>query len=128
VQAVGEVTRKVEGFFEVCKARGLNGEQGVIIPRDNVRNLMLKDEVVEAVKEGKFSIWAVSTIDEGIELLTGVPAGERRPDGTYPEGTVHYLVDKRLREYAERIKEFQPLEARREGERPEESGLEDGTP
>jgi len=120
VQAVGEVTRKVEGFFEVCKARGLNGEQGVIIPRDNVRNLMLRDEVVEAVKEGKFSVWAVSTIDEGIELLTGVPAGERRPDGAYPEGTVHYLVDKRLREYAQRIKEFRPIEARREGERPED--------
>lgn len=106
VQPIGGVNAKIEGFYEVCKARGLTGEQGVMIPSANVRHLMLKPEVVEAVRDGKFHVWAVSTVDEGIELLTGVPAGEQRPDGTYPEGTVHYLVDRRLRELAAAAKEY----------------------
>ncbi len=106
IQAVGGVTRKVEGFFEVCKAKGLTGEQGVILPEANVKNLMLKDEVIQAVKEGRFHLWSVRTVDEGIELLTGVPAGQQAPDGTYPEGTVHQRVDAKLREYARRLKEY----------------------
>jgi lon-related putative ATP-dependent protease len=107
VQAIGGVNEKLEGFYEVCKAKGLTGEQGAMIPASNVQNLMLKEELLEAGKAGKFRIYAVSTIDEGIEVLTGVKAGERRPDGTYPEGTVNYLVDKKLREMADKMKEFQ---------------------
>jgi len=106
VQAIGGVNEKIEGFFEVCKLKGLTGEQGVMIPKSNVQNLMLREEVVEAVREGKFHIWAVSTIDEGIEILTGVEAGERGPDGKFPEGTVNYRVERRLRELAERLQEF----------------------
>ena len=106
VQAIGGVNEKIEGFFEVCKAKGLTGEQAVMIPDSNVQNLMLKEEVVEAVKEGKFNIYSVKTIDEGIEVLTGTKAGERRADGTYEEGTVNYLVDKQLRDMAEKLKEY----------------------
>jgi len=105
VQPIGGVNQKIEGFFDVCKAKGLTGEQGVMIPHLNVRNLMLREEVVESVKEGKFQIYSVKTIDEGIEILTGIPAGEKA-DGTYPEGTVNYLVDKRLKEYADRLKVY----------------------
>ena len=76
IQPIGGVNEKVEGFFKICKSRGLTGEQGAIIPIQNIKNLMLDDEVIEAVREGKFRIWAVSTIDEGLEILTGVPAGE----------------------------------------------------
>jgi len=108
VQAVGGVTEKVEGFFEVCRAMGLTGQQGVILPAANVRNLMLRGEVVRAVREGAFHLWAVSSVDEGIELLTGVPAGRKGEDGRYPVGTVHQLVDARLRQYAERMKEYSP--------------------
>jgi lon-related putative ATP-dependent protease len=108
VQAIGGVNEKLEGFYEVCKAKGLNGNQGVLIPASNVQNLMLKEEVVEAAKAGKFRIYPVRTIDEGIEVLTGVPAGTRREDGTYEEGTVNYLVDRRLREMAETMRGFQP--------------------
>ncbi|HMA04591.1 MAG TPA: AAA family ATPase [Methanomicrobiales archaeon] len=108
VQAIGGVNEKLEGFYEVCKAKGLTGEQGAMIPASNVQNLMLKEEMVEAAKAGKFRIYPVKTIDEGIQVLTGVPAGERREDGTFEEGTVNYLVDKRLREMAEKLREFQP--------------------
>ncbi len=107
VQAIGGVNEKLEGFFEVCKAKGLDGKQGAMIPASNVQNLMLKEEILEAAKAGKFRIYPVKTIDEGIEVLTGVPAGERKPDGTYPEGTVNYLVNKRLKDMAETFKEFQ---------------------
>jgi hypothetical protein len=77
-----------------------------MIPATNVRHLMLKPEVIEAVREGRFHVWPVDNVDQGIELLTGVPAGEQREDGTYPEGTVHYLVDTRVRALAESAKEF----------------------
>jgi lon-related putative ATP-dependent protease len=106
IQAVGGVTRKVEGFFDVCKAKGLTGRQGVIVPASNVKNLMLHQDVIEAVEDEKFSLWAVRSIDEGIEILTGVPAGTRDADGRYPEGTVHRLVADRLRDLAERVREF----------------------
>jgi lon-related putative ATP-dependent protease len=106
VQAIGGVNAKIEGFFDVCKARGLTGEQGVLIPASNVRNLMLREDVVEVVREGKFRIYSVRTIDEGIALLTGVAAGEPQPDGSYPEGTVNFLVQKRLRELAEQARSF----------------------
>jgi hypothetical protein len=92
VQAIGGVNEKVEGFYAVCKARGLTGDQGVMIPKDNMRNLMLKPEVVKAVQDGKFNIWGVATIDQGIELLTGMPAGKLRKDDTYPEGTIFRRV------------------------------------
>ncbi len=106
IQPIGGVNAKIEGFYEVCKARGLTGEQGVIIPSTNVRHLMLKPEVIDAVREGKFNVWPIASVDQGIELLTGVPAGEPKPDGTYPEGTVHHMVDKRLRELADAAKEY----------------------
>jgi len=106
VQPIGGVNYKIEGFYAVCKAKGLTGEQGVIIPKTNERHLMLKDEVVAAVRDGKFHIWSVETIEQGIEVLTGVPAGEQLPDGAYPAGTINYLVDKRLREILESRKKF----------------------
>ncbi len=106
VQAIGGVNEKIEGFFEVCKAKGFTGMQGVLIPESNVQNLMLKEEVVESVKAGKFHIYSVNTIDQGIEILTEIKAGARRPDGTFEEGTVNYRVDKRLKEMAEKIKEY----------------------
>jgi lon-related putative ATP-dependent protease len=106
VQAIGGANEKIEGFFEVCKAKGLTGKQGVMIPESNVQTLMLKEEIVDAVKEGKFHIFSVKTIDEGMEVLTGVKAGERKKDGAFDEETVNYRVDKRLRQMAEKLREF----------------------
>jgi predicted ATP-dependent protease len=106
VQPIGGVNQKIEGFFQICEAKGLNGSQGVMIPRTNLKNLMLRKEVVDAVRAGKFHIYAVSTIDEGIEVLTGAPAGEKKEDGNYAEGTVNYLVDKRLKENATKLRQF----------------------
>jgi lon-related putative ATP-dependent protease len=106
VQAIGGVNEKIEGFFELCKARGLTGEQGVLIPSANVKHLMLRRDVVEAAQEGKFRIFSVDTIDQGIEILTGVPAGERGDDGEYPEGSINRLVDEQLAEFAKKRKEF----------------------
>ncbi|MDP6779290.1 MAG: AAA family ATPase, partial [Candidatus Latescibacteria bacterium] len=106
VQAIGGANYKIEGFFDVCKAKGITGKQGVMIPRDNIQNLALRDDVVEAVQAGQFTIYGVGTIDEGIEVLTGVPAGELQEDGNYPEGTVHHLVEERLEEMAERARDF----------------------
>jgi predicted ATP-dependent protease len=106
VQAIGGVNEKIEGFFKVCKMKGLTGEQGVMIPQSNVEHLMLRDEVVEAVEAGKFHIYPVSTIDEGIELLTGVQAGERDDAGAYPQDTVNFAVQSRLKELAEKVKSF----------------------
>ena len=108
VQAIGGVNHKVEGYFEVCKKLGLTGDQGCMIPESNVRNLMLRDDVVEAVREGRFHIYPVKTIDEGIEVLTGVPAGKPDQDGKYPPGTINRMVADRLREMAETIKEYHP--------------------
>lgn len=106
VQAIGGVNEKIEGFFDVCKIKGLNGDQGVVIPQSNVKNLMLREDVIEAVEAGQFHIYPVSTIDEGIEVLTGEEAGERQPDGTYPEGAIYAAVQERLRELAEKVKAF----------------------
>jgi predicted ATP-dependent protease len=111
VQAIGGVNAKIEGFFAVCEAKGLTGTQGVLIPQSNVSNLVLKEEVVQAVEQGTFSIWAVKTIDEGIEVLTGVAAGRRLDDGTFEEGTVHRLVDQRLSGLARTMKEYGGAEA-----------------
>ncbi len=96
VQPIGGVNEKIEGFFEVCRARGLTGDQGVLIPASNVKHLMLREEVVSAVREGKFHVWCARTIDEGIALLTGLPAGERDAAGAFPEGSVNARVEARL--------------------------------
>ncbi len=100
IQPIGGVNEKIEGFYEVCADRGLTGTQGVIIPAQNVENLMLKPEVVDAVRAGRFHLYAVSRIDEGIELLTGKPAGARKADGTYPAKSLFGLVQKRLADLA----------------------------
>ena len=104
VQAIGGVNHKIEGFYDLCKVRGFADSQGVVIPRSNVKNLMLKEEVVEAIKEGKFHIHPVETIDQGIEVLTGVPAGDRGADGEYPEGTINAMVQAVLNEMAEKAR------------------------
>lgn len=96
VQPIGGVNEKIEGFYYTCKAKNLTGEQGVIIPQSNVKHLMLTDEVIDAVKNRKFHVWAVKTIDEGIEILTGVPAGQKDRKGNYPAGTVNYLIARKL--------------------------------
>lgn len=106
VQAIGGVNEKIEGFFEVCKLKGLTGKQGVVIPESNIKNLMLREDVVQAVKDGKFHVYPVSTIDEGIELLTGVEAGQKNAEGQYPRDTVNFAVQARLRELAERVQAF----------------------
>ncbi len=96
VQAIGGVNEKIEGWYHTCKLRGLTGTQGALIPVANVKNLMLKDEVIEAVEAGQFHIYPIAHIDQGIELLTGIPAGEAGEDGSYPVGSIHYRVQKRL--------------------------------
>jgi len=106
IQPIGGVNQKVEGFFDLCRISGLTGDQGVIIPHQNVRNLMLRQDVVEAVEQGKFHVYAVENIDQGMEALTGVQAGERQPDGVYFQGTVNYLVDKRLKELGESMRGY----------------------
>jgi predicted ATP-dependent protease len=106
LQAIGGVNQKIEGFFQVCMAKGLTGEQGVIMPRQNLHNLMLREEVVTAVRQGKFHVYAVNTVDEGIEILTGIPAGKRRKDGTYPQNSINYRVDRQLREMAGKLRKF----------------------
>lgn len=105
IQPVGGVNQKIEGFYEVCRKRGLNGEQGVIIPRQNIADLMLNDEIIEAVKAKKFTVWAVNHINEGIEILTSLPAGVRDERGNFPCDTLNYLVDQKLREWNERRRE-----------------------
>ena len=106
VQAIGGVNEKIEGFFDLCNERGLTGHQGVLIPVSNVRNLMLRSDVVRSVEKGLFSIWPVSHIDEGIEILTGVPAGEQDREGKFPAGTVNGLVSERLLTMARKQKAF----------------------
>lgn len=106
VQPIGGQNQKIEGFHDVCKAIGMTGAQGVVMPARNKRNLMLRPDVVESVRAGRFHIYAVDTVDEAIELMTGIPAGERQPDGTYPEGTINRRVDDRLREMGETMRKF----------------------
>ncbi len=107
VQAIGGVNEKIEGFYSICKIKGLTGNQGVIIPEKNITHLMLKEEVVEAISQGKFHVWAVKDVDEGIEILTGIPAGKIQKDGTYPEGTVNYIVSQKLMEFFRKAKEIE---------------------
>jgi len=104
VQPIGGVNAKIEGFYDVCRETGLTGDQGVLIPKANLRNLMLREDVVEAVREGKFHIHAVSRVEEGIELLTGVPAGEGDENGEYPKGTIYAKARAKLQEYAAKLK------------------------
>jgi len=106
IQPIGGVNEKIEGFFDVCMIDGLTGEQGVLIPVQNKPDLMLKDEVVAAVKDGRFHIYAVEGIDQGLELLTGIPAGEVQNDGSFPEGTINYLADQRLQDLADTWREY----------------------
>ena len=120
IQAIGGVNQKIEGFFDVCRIQGLTGEQGVLIPRANVRNLMLRRDVVEAVEQGRFHIYAVSTIDEGIEVLTGVPAGQRDSEGLYPSSSVNGYVEKQLKEYSEKLKHTVAPGSRKGAEEEEE--------
>lgn len=109
IQAIGGINQKIEGFFDVCRAKGLTGEQGVLLPVENVPDLMLREDVVEAVRQGQFHLFPVATIDEGIEILTGVQAGQRREDGKFEEGTINQLVDRRLRELAEGLRQYERL-------------------
>lgn len=106
IQPIGGATQKIEGFFEVCRFRGLTGEQGVIIPHQNVRNLVLNDAVTEAVSKGLFHIYAIRDVDQGIEILTGVSAGKKQEDGTYPEGTVNDLAYRKLKRFAETVERY----------------------
>jgi len=106
IQPIGGVNEKIEGFYEVCKARGLTGRQGVLIPEINMRDLMLRQEVVDAIAAGRFHVFAVRTVEEGAELLTGVKAGTRGPDGAYPKGSLFAKVDERLRAYSAAMKAF----------------------
>lgn len=115
VQAIGGVNEKIEGFFDVCKARGLTGEQGVLIPASNVKHLMLRQDVVDAVAAGQFHIYPVETIDQGIEILTGMPAGERDARGAFPPGSLNQRVEERLSALAEKRQAF-GLPGKGEGE------------
>jgi len=110
VQAIGGVNFKIEGHFDICRLKGLTGEQGVMIPQANVRNLMLRPDVVEAVKAGQFHIYSVRSIDDGIEVLTGVAAGSLQADGKYPEGTINALVQKKLQQFTELQKKLTAAE------------------
>jgi ATP-dependent Lon protease len=107
IQPIGGVNLKIEGFFDVCKQRGLTGKQGVMVPKTNVPDLMLREDVLEAVRKKKFHIYAVSSIDEGIEILTGRKAGSKRPTGSFERATIHHLVDSKLRFYAEQWRKFE---------------------
>jgi len=106
VQPIGGVNEKIEGFYDICEKRGLTGDQGVLIPKSNVKHLMLRQDVIDSVKEGKFHIYPVEHIDEGIEILTGIEAGEHKEDGTYPEGTINAIVKEKLEKMANRLTEF----------------------
>jgi len=106
VQVIGGINEKIEGYFDVCVARGLNGEHGVVIPASNVQHLMLRHDVIEAVKQGKFNIYAMHSVDDALELLTGLPAGERDENNEYPEGTINHAVESALKKMAEIKREF----------------------
>lgn len=107
IQPIGGVNYKIEGFYDVCRAQGLTGAQGVILPIENVPDLMLRSDVVEVIQAGKFHLYPVATVDEGIEILTGAKAGDRQPDGTFEDGTVNARVDARLRALAEGLKDYE---------------------
>jgi predicted ATP-dependent protease len=115
VQAIGGVNYKIEGHFDICRLKGFAPGQGVMIPRANVRNLMLRADVVDAIKAGKFRIYAVGTVDEGIEVLTGVSAGARNGDGSYPEGSVNDRVQKKLQSFTEQQKKLAAPDNQRNG-------------
>jgi lon-related putative ATP-dependent protease len=106
VQPIGGANQKIEGFFDVCNNRGLTGEQGVIIPASNIKHLMLRQDICDAAEAGRFRVYAVSTVDEAISLLTGMPAGERDESGNYPAGTVNQRVEARLQELSDLRKEY----------------------
>jgi predicted ATP-dependent protease len=106
IQAVGGINEKIEGFFDVCRARGLTGRQGVVIPEANVRHLMLREDVVEAVGAGTFHVHAIATVDEGLTLLSGRDAGVPGPDGRFPEGTFNAAVERALETKLARLKEL----------------------
>lgn len=127
VQPIGGVNEKIEGFFRVCQARGLTGRQGVIIPRGNVQHLMLSEEVVEAVQKGEFHVYAVSSVDEAMEILTGVPAG-KKVNGVFEEGTVNERVDRKLREINELLRGFEEKREKKEKEAENGPDNEDETP
>jgi lon-related putative ATP-dependent protease len=114
VQPVGGINEKIEGFFDLCKFRELDGSQGVIIPRRNMKHLMLKREVIGAIKEGKFSIYPIDRVEEGLEILTGMSTGALKEDGAYPEGTINHLIVKRLTEISEAMKEKKEEEKEKE--------------
>jgi predicted ATP-dependent protease len=116
IQTIGGVNEKIEGFFDVCQARGLTGDQGVLIPAANVQNLMLRSDVVEAARAGRFHIYPVSTVDEGIALLTGIPAGEVDEEGHYPPDSINGRVFARLATLAEKHRKFNaPSKSKGEG-------------
>ncbi|MEN2986040.1 MAG: ATP-binding protein [Thermodesulfovibrionaceae bacterium] len=119
VQPVGGINEKIEGFFELCRIRGFDGSHGVIIPRRNLKHLMLKEEVRKAIKDGAFSIYAIDYVEEGLEILTDMSAGELKSDGTYPEGTINYLVMKKLEEMSELLKKKEKEEEEKEKKRDE---------
>jgi predicted ATP-dependent protease len=119
VQAIGGVNEKIEGFFDLCAIRGLSGEQGVIIPASNVRHLMLKKEVVAAMEQGKFSVTAVDNVDEAVELLTGMPAGKRDEEGSYPADSINGRVELTLQTFAMNLQEYNiELEEEENGAQP----------
>jgi predicted ATP-dependent protease len=107
VQAIGGVNQKIEGFFDICQQQGLTGEQGVLIPASNAQHLMLRQDVVDAVEEGRFHVYPVHDVNQGIELLTGMPAGERDAEGQFPEGTFNYRVETTLKKMAEQRQTWQ---------------------
>src|SRR5208282_5397994 len=107
IQPIGGVNEKIEGFFDVCRLKGLTGKQGVLIPSENVEDLMLRDDLIEAVAGKKFHIFPVATVEEGIEILTGVRAGARDTNGKFEDGTVFARVDARLRNMAETLRDFE---------------------
>ena len=106
IQPIGGVNEKIEGFFDVCAHRGLTGDQGVIIPRTNVKDLMLREDIQEAVDEGRFHVYAIDTVDDGIEILTGIKAGKADKHGRYKKGTVNYAVQQGLEYFYKRYVKF----------------------
>ncbi|HEY3418711.1 MAG TPA: ATP-binding protein [Armatimonadota bacterium] len=126
VQAIGGVNEKIEGYFDICRLVGLSGTQGVMIPRSNVKHLMLREDVLQAAREGQFHIYPITTIDEGIALLTGKEAGERGSDGMYPPGTVNAEVQRHLRELAQKVKDFVAPEGKSSSDDAEEGSAPDG--